>query len=39
MHIDIRAAGELPWDIAERERLIRAKTAELTAAGATKVYE
>ena len=25
MHIDIRPAGEPPWDLAERERLIRAK--------------
>ena len=23
MHIDIRVAGEPPWDLAERERLIR----------------
>ena len=25
MHIDIRVAGEPPWDMAERERLIHAK--------------
>ncbi|HEY0637057.1 MAG TPA: VOC family protein [Pseudonocardiaceae bacterium] len=39
MHIDIRVAGEPPWDLADRERLIRAKAAELEAAGATRVRE
>ncbi len=39
MHIDIRVAGEPPWDMADRERLIRAKVAELVAAGATTVRE
>ena len=39
VHIDIRVAGEPPWDIEERERLIRAKVAELVAAGATAVRE
>jgi hypothetical protein len=39
MHIDIRVAGEPPWDMAEREKLIRAKAAELTAGGATTVRE
>ena len=39
MHIDIRPAGEPPWDLAERERLIRAKAAELVDAGATRVRE
>jgi len=39
MHIDIRVAGEPPWDLADRERLIRAKVAELVAAGATEVRE
>ena len=39
MHIDIRPAGEPPWDLAERERLIRAKAAELVEAGATRVRE
>lgn len=39
MHIDIRVAGEPPWDMARRERLIRAKVAELVAAGATKTGE
>jgi hypothetical protein len=37
MHIDIRVAGEPPWDMAERERLIRTKAGELTSAGATLV--
>ena len=39
MHIDIRVAGEPPWDMSERGRLIRAKAAELDAAGATIVRE
>jgi len=39
MHIDIRVAGEPPWDLPDRERLIRAKVAELVAAGATVVRE
>lgn len=39
MHIDIRVAGEPPWDMAEREQLIRAKAAELVMAGATTVRE
>jgi hypothetical protein len=39
MHIDLRVAGEPPWDPAERERLIHAKVAELLNAGATKVRE
>lgn len=39
MHIDIRVAGEPPWDPAERERLVRARVAELVAAGATVVAE
>lgn len=39
MHIDIRVAGEPPWDPVERERLIRARAAELAAAGATMVRE
>ena len=29
MHIDIRVAGEPPWNMPERERLIRTKVAEL----------
>jgi len=39
MHIDVRVAGEPPWDMAKREHLIRAKVTELTAAGATVVRE
>jgi len=39
MHIDIRVAGEGPWDMAERERLIRATVPQLMAAGATPVRE
>jgi hypothetical protein len=39
MHIDIRVAGEAPWDMVEREALIRAKAEELTTAGATPVRE
>jgi hypothetical protein len=39
MHVDIRVAGEPPSDMAVRENLIRAKVAELTAAGATAVRE
>ena len=39
MHIDIRVAGEPPWDMAEREQLIRAKAAELVTVGATTVRE
>jgi predicted enzyme related to lactoylglutathione lyase len=39
MHIDIRVAGEPPWEMAEREHLIRAKAADLVSAGATAVRE
>jgi hypothetical protein len=39
LHIDIRVAGEGPWDMASRERLIRAKVPELVARGATVVRE
>ena len=39
MHIDIRVAGEPPWDMTEREQLIRAKAAALAAAGATSLGE
>jgi hypothetical protein len=39
LHIDIRVAGEGPWDLAEREKLIRAKVPVLVAAGATIVRE
>jgi catechol 2,3-dioxygenase-like lactoylglutathione lyase family enzyme len=39
LHIDIRVAGGQPVDEAVRERWIRAKAAELVAAGATVVRE
>ena len=39
VHIDIRVAGEPPWDWVARADLIRAKVDELLAAGATKVRE
>ena len=39
MHIDIRVAGEPPWDMAEREQLIRTKVSDLAAWGATLVRE
>ncbi len=39
MHIDIRVAGEPPWDLVERESLIRARAAELGTAGATFIRE
>ena len=39
MHIDIRVAGEPPWDMTERERLTRAKATVLVAAGATAVRD
>ena len=38
-HIDIRVAGEPPWDMAEREALIRARVDILVEAGATVVRE
>ena len=39
MHIDIRVAGEPPWDPVERDRLVHERVAELEAAGATRVRE
>jgi hypothetical protein len=39
IHIDIRVAGEPPWEMVERERLIRAKVDVLVAAGATHVRD
>jgi glyoxalase superfamily protein len=39
MHIDIRVAGEPPWDMAERALLIRARVADLVSAGATAERE
>lgn len=39
LHIDIRVAGEGPWDMTQRQRLIRARVPELVALGATVVRE
>ena len=39
MHIDVRVAGEPPWNMGERGVLIRAKVAELVAAGGTVLRE
>jgi Glyoxalase-like domain len=39
LHIDIRVAGEGPWDMARRERLIRAKVPRVVVRGATVVRE
>lgn len=39
MHIDIRVAGEPPWNMIEREVLIRAKVAVLASAGGAVVRE
>jgi hypothetical protein len=39
IHIDIRVAGERPIDQATREQWVRAKAAELVAAGATAVRD
>jgi hypothetical protein len=39
LHIDIRVAGEGRWDMARRERMIRAKVPEVVARGATVVRE
>lgn len=39
LHIDIRVAGEGPWDMTSRERLIRERVPELVALGATVVRE
>jgi hypothetical protein len=39
IHIDVRVTGEPPAESVAREGLIRAKAAELTAAGATVVRE
>ncbi|MCO8272804.1 VOC family protein [Actinoplanes sp. TRM 88003] len=39
LHIDLRVAGEPPWDMPARETLIRAKVAELRAAGATELRD
>ena len=39
MHIDIRVAGEPPWDMVERESLIRSEVVRLASIGATVVRE
>jgi len=39
VHIDVRVAGEPPWDMLERAHLIRAKVGELAAIGGTVVRE
>ena len=39
LHIDIRVAGDGPWDLIERERLIRAKVPTLVGLGGTIVRE
>ncbi len=39
MHIDIRVVGKPPWDMVERERLIRERVPQLVAAGAVLVRE
>lgn len=39
LHVDTRVAGEGPWDMGEREQLIRRKVPELVAIGATVVRE
>ena len=39
MHIDIRVAGDPPWNMAERELSIRSKVDELVTAGATRVRD
>ena len=39
VHVDLRVAGEPPWDPHERVRLVRERVSELVAAGATQVRE
>jgi predicted enzyme related to lactoylglutathione lyase len=39
MHIDIRVAGDPPWDMAQRALLIRSEVARLATIGATVVRE
>jgi hypothetical protein len=39
LHIDIRVAGEPPWDMTERADLIRATATRLVTAGGTLVRE
>lgn len=38
-HVDIRVAGEPPWDLRERARMIRATADHLLTLGATEVRE
>jgi predicted enzyme related to lactoylglutathione lyase len=39
VHVDVRVAGEPPWDMVHRERLIREKVAELGRIGGSIVRE
>jgi hypothetical protein len=39
VHIDVRVAGKAPWDMTEREMLIRRKVVQLLDAGGTVVRE
>lgn len=39
VHVDVRPAGEPPWEPAHHERLVREKVADLVAAGARTVRE
>jgi len=39
VHIDIRVAGEPPWDMDDREQLIGARVDALVTAGATRVRD
>lgn len=39
IHIDVRVAGEPPWDWSERASRIQSKVDQLLAAGASKVRE
>jgi Glyoxalase-like domain len=39
LHLDLRLAGDGPWDMVERERLIRDRVPELIALGASFVRE
>jgi len=39
VHVDVRVAGEPPWDMTERRDLILAKVTELVAAGGSVVRE
>ncbi|MEO6125838.1 MAG: VOC family protein [Ilumatobacteraceae bacterium] len=39
MHLDIRVAGDGPWDLVDRQRLIRPDLPRLVGLGATVVRE